>query len=408
MSLTDRAIKAVKPKRKEYTLWDDQPKGLGLRVTPNGSASFIVLRRLDGQKLLKRTIGAYPEWSLKEAREEAGDLLKKISKGIDPKAEEEKARKTAERRETGNFGKVADDFLKRYVRASGLRSADQLERQLRVYVRPQWKDKHIDEIRRSDVAALLDKIEDENGPVMADRVLALVRKLFNWFASRDDDFVPPIARGMARTKPKDRARERVLTDDELRALWPVWAAQTPAFGPLLQFLLLTGQRRQEAAGMTRKELTETVINGQPVTLWTIQGERHKSKKTQMVPLSPAALAIITAQPIVGKAGYIFTTAGSTPFSGFSKLKNDCDKLAKATGWTIHDLRRTAKTLMKRGGIASDISERVLCHAIAGVEGVNDRHDYLAEKHAALCRLADLIDLILNPKPNVVQLGVGRP
>ena len=102
MSLTDRAIKAVKPKAKEYTVWDDNPRGLGLRVTPSGSASFIILRRLAGQKLLKRTIGAYPEWSLKEAREEAGDLLKKISKGVDPKAGKEKNAKAKQRRETGN------------------------------------------------------------------------------------------------------------------------------------------------------------------------------------------------------------------------------------------------------------------------------------------------------------------
>lgn len=405
MSLTKRAIKAAKPKRKEYTLWDDAPRGLGLRVTPNGSAAFIVLRRLKGQKLIKRTIGTYPEWSLKDAREEAGKLLRKITKGVDPKAEEEQARKIAARRETGNFDKVADDFLKRHVRASGLRTADDIERQLNAYIRPEWGARHIDEIRRSDVVALLDKIEDGNlkplngkklkgGKVTADRVLALVRKLFNWYAVRNDDFVPPIAKGMARTKPKERARERVLTDEELRALWPVWGSQKPAFGPLMQFLLLTGQRRQEAAGMTRKELTETTINGKLVTLWTIPGERHKSKRAQLVPLSSAALAIIEAQPVIGKAGYIFTTAGATPFSGFSKLKADCDKLAKVTGWRIHDLRRTAKTLMKRGGISGDVSERVLGHAIAGVEGVYDRYDYQKEKQRALRILALVVQGIV--------------
>lgn len=391
MSLTDRQIKAAKKKAKEYTLWDDNPRGLGLRVTPNGAKSFVVMRRLDGSKLLRRTIGAYgEEWSLKDAREEAGKLLRKIAKGVDPKAEKEAAREAAERRETGNFGKVADEFIKRYViEKKALASRPEIERILRVYVRPRWKDKHVDDIDRADVNALLDSVVDNHGPVMADRVLAVVRKLFNWYATRDGKFVSPVVRDMARTVPEDRVRKRFMSDDEIRSLHAAWA-KAGTFGDLHRFLLLTGARIGKAARIRQSELRQETINGKSVTVWVMPGKRTGNKPAYDVPLSPAALAILTSRPQIGKQGYFFTVDGLHPFTNFKAAKKRLNKALAADEWerwVNHDLRRTAKTLMERIGIADNISEAVLGHVKPGIEKTYGRYGFLQEKHRALRVLA---------------------
>src|SRR5262245_55691634 len=152
-----------------------------------------------------------------------------------------------------------------------LRTADEYQRIFDKYVRPRIGAKPLGDLRRRDVVEMLDAIEDENGPVMADRTLARLRKAFNWHAPREDDFSPPIVRGMARTSIAERARERVLSDDEIRAVW--WAADklgTP-YGRMLQFILLTATRRREASNMNWAE-----INGDGAE-WTIPAARHKSK-----------------------------------------------------------------------------------------------------------------------------------
>jgi len=118
---------------------------------------------------------------------------------------------------------VLDDFLARYVRKQGLRSADEIERTFRVYVRPRLGDKPIYELQRRDVVELLDAIEDNHGPVMADRALAYLRKAFNWQATRDDDFNPPFVKGMARTKARERARTGFSTTRKFGTFGKRWA-----------------------------------------------------------------------------------------------------------------------------------------------------------------------------------------
>ncbi len=249
-------------------------------------------------------------------------------------------------------------------------------------------------IQRSELVKLLDKVEDERGPVMADRVLATVRRIMTWHASRDDHFRSPIVRGMARTKPGELARERILSDDEIRALW---AAALPAgapFGSLVRFLLLTATRRNEAADMTRDELDGD--------LWLIPAARMKGKRDHLVPLSKMALAVLAEVPMIGKT-FVFTTNGTDPISGFSKWKAALDVASGVTGWTLHDLRRTARSLMSRAGVAPDIAERCLGHVIGGVRGVYDRHEFRAEKARAFEMLAAQIEHILRPTSKVVPL-----
>jgi integrase len=210
-------------------------------------------------------------------------------------------------------------------------------------------------------------------------------------------------RGMARTKAKERARKRVLADDEIRDIWAALdTADLPACYPAyVRALLLTAARRNEAADMHASEITGD--------LWVIPSARYKTKLDHVVPITPALRAQI------GKGtGYVFSTdSGATAFSGFSKAKAALDaeiaKIRKEAGrpsmanWTLHDLRRTARSLMSRAAVPSDHAERAMGHVIGGVRETYDRHEYLDEKRAAFEKLAGLLAVILNPTPNVIAL-----
>jgi integrase len=205
---------------------------------------------------------------------------------------------------------------------------------------------------------------------------------------------------MARTKPKERARQRILTDDELRAVWGAAEASTGLFGPFVQFLLLTAARRTEASAMARSELSGGV--------WTLPPARYKTGLELMIPLSPPAVAALERLPIVGKGKFVFSSDGERPFSGYSKAKAKFDKACGATGWTLHDLRRTARSLMSRAGVSADIAERCLGHVISGVRGIYDRYAYFDEKKHAFESFAALVERIVRPPAdNVVRFETAR-
>jgi integrase len=365
------------------------PRGFGVRVTAGGSKAFVLNYRLRGREY-RYTIGQHPDWSALRAVREARELRQRIDRGENPlddraSLEPVQAPKTV--------GDVIEDFLSRYVRAPArpLRSATEYEYALRKLVVPAIGKTPIHELRRSKIAELLDTIADQHGPVQSDRSLAYFRKCLNWYATRDDDFVPPIAKGMARTRGSERARSRTLSDDEIRLFWPA-LEEAGTFGALCKTMLLTAQRGGEVGGMRRSEIENSV--------WVIPAERYKSKRAQAVPLSKAAVAVIEAQKA---SDYVFPQRKGTRFTMFGKGKAELDAAITAANggaglphWTLHDLRRTAKTLMIRAGVRPDISERVLGHVIAGVEGVYDRHSYMEEKREALEKLAVEIDRILNP------------
>jgi integrase len=375
---------AVEPGARRTTYWDQGMPGFGLMVTENGHRSFVVQYRV-GRRSRRMTIDGVH--SLIDARKKGRKLLSAADDG-DPLEERRKER--AEVQHT--LRAVAETYLKR--EAKNVRSMDQRRAMLERLVFPKLGARSIAGIQRSELVRLLDKIEDERGPVMADRALATVRRIMSWHASRDDHFRSPIVRGMARTKPGERARERVLSDDEIRALWAAAKAAGAPFGSLVRFLLLTATRRTEAADTTRDELAGDQ--------WLIPAARMKGKRDHLVPLSKMAQAVLAEVPMVGET-YVFTTNGDNPISGFSKWKADLDKDSKVTGWTLHDLRRTARSLMSRAGVAPDIAERCLGHVIGGVRGVYDRHEFAEEKARAFETLATQLQLILNPADNVVAL-----
>ena len=387
------------------------PRGFGVRVTAAGARAFVLNYRLRGREH-RFTIGAWPDWSALKAVREARDLRQRIDRGENPI--QDRAPSPGQMTVTS----MLDDFVARHVRNNNqpLRSANEYESAFNRLVKPRIGKLGIYEIRRSHVIKMLDQIEDTNGPVMADRTLAYLRKAFNWYATRDDQFNSPVVRGMGRIKPKDHARTRVLSDEEIRFIWPV-LNEAGKFGALVKMLLLTAQRRDEVARLNRKEIDEDGI-------WTIPAERYKTKRPNHVPLSKAALALIEAQPKLDNCDLVFPSKAKTPYSAFGKSKAALDKAVLTAmkkqpmraakveplpNWTLHDLRRTAKTLMVRAGVRPDISERVLGHVIAGVEGTYDRHSYAEEKRDALEKLATMIERILNPIPCSVTplMNAGR-
>jgi integrase len=140
-------------------------------------------------------------------------------------------------------------------------------------------------------------------------------------------------------------------------------------------------------------------------VWTIPQERYKTGSELVIPLSALAIHAVERLPKIGKGEFIFTSDGVTPFSGYSKAKARFDKQCGVSGWTLHDLRRTARSLMSRAGVSADVAERCLGHVIAGVRGTYDRHAYFDEKKRAFEALATLIERILAPQTDSVVLSL---
>jgi integrase len=390
------------------------PSGFAVRCTAAGTKSFVWFHRVDGRKFLE-TLGRWDAnaqggtLTVRDAIIRADKLAKDVKNGRreDPRPERTRRLQEGDRPKGETVSGLLDKFVERYAKKEAkLRTADQIEATFDRLVKPKIGKLGIYAVRRSDVVKMLDEI----GPVMADRTLALIRKSFNWWATRDDDFQPPIVKGMARTKPKERAARRTLADDEIRDLWAALAiVDAPdCYAPFVKTLLLTATRRNEAADMHTSELDGDV--------WLIPGERYKTKLDHVVPLSALAREVIGEVP--KKARFIFsTTNGAKAFSGFSKNKTELDKTiadirvkdgrAPMENFCLHDLRRTARSLMSRAKVPTDHAERALGHVMGGVRETYDRHEYLDEKRNAFEALASLVSRILNPTANVEELASRR-
>jgi integrase len=402
--LTDITIRNLESKADRYEVRDaDSP--LRVVVQPSGHKSFIVRYRspLNG-KPTKLTLTA--GISLAAARKEAADALYEVEKRRDPSTTKKVAKAKAAVAATATFRVVAEQYmtLKAGMRRDGdqvtfgekIRTAPRRWRDLERAILPTLGHRPVVEIKRSEIVALLDKIEMESGPVASDRALALIRSLLNWYATRADDFVPPIVRGMARTSTQERARSRTLTDDEIRAIWN--SKEPGAFPALVRFLLLTGARRAEAANMRWEE-----IDGDS---WTLPAGRNKTRLDLTRPLSATALAVIEGQH--RDCPFVFSKARKA-ISTFSRDKVAFDAAVGVSNWRVHDLRRTARSLLSRAGVTADIGERCLGHALPGVRGTYDRHRYLPEMTRAYDALAALIGQIANPPSgNVTALRKKKP
>ena len=390
--ITELGLRALRPKVQRY----EKPIGRGLSVIvqPSGAKSFAVRYRFGGRTRKLTLPGGL---SLAAAHRATADALYKVEQGIDPAIARAQQKQKQRLADADTFAAVTAEYLRREGKT--LRSVERRRSTLDRLVIPVLGDRPIGEIKRSEIVRLLDQIEETSGPSSADDCLAFIRKICNWHATRSDDFRTPIIRGMARTKPAERARSRILNDDELRVVWKTAARQPGAFPALIRFLLLTAGRRNEARNMTWAE-----IDGGD---WTLPAARNKTKVDLVRPLSDAALALLKQVPRIDAGPFVFTTTGRRPIGGLERYKKRFDEACGVTGWTLHDLRRTARSLMSRAGVNSDHAERCLGHVIGGVRGVYDRHAYHVEKRAAYDALAAQIDRIVHPVDNVAEMPARK-
>jgi integrase len=187
----------------------------------------------------------------------------------------------------------------------------------------------------------------------------------------------------------ETSRDRILTDDELKAVWRGAAKEGYPFGAILQLLILTGQRRGEVGGMMWSELDLEAGT------WSLPRERVKNDRRHEVPLSRQALAIFKNVPRIGDK-YVFTLSGTAPYNGW-KAKERIEEAVGIAPWTVHDLRRTAASRMAKLGVSLVVIEKILNHvsgSLAGIVGVYQRHEFAEEKRAALQRWADHVEQLV--------------
>jgi integrase len=389
--LTAKAIENFRPgsKRREIS---DGGSGLFLVMQPSGHRSWALRYRYSGRPT-KLTLGRWPTLSLAAARKGAADALHDLANGIDPSATRKVAKQKALESEANTVAAICNEFLQR--ESKRLRTIDQHERILRRLVYPAIGNRPVESLKRSEIVRLMDKIEDASGQRMADVTLAVLRRILNWHATRSDNFVPPFVRGMARQRAAEHRRSRILDDDELRRLWAA-TADGQRFSNLIRFLLLTTARRGEAAEMRWDEVTGGI--------WTLPASRSKTKTELVRPLSRAAQAVLAAQPRITE--WVFTTARTGPLKSFSEPKAKLDGVAGLSGYRLHDLRRTSRSLLSRAQVNPDIAERCLGHALPAIRATYDRHRYLDEMARAFEALATLIERIINP-PDAAVLTFRR-
>jgi integrase len=400
--LTDISIAKLKANpNKRLEIPDAGKPGLYLLVQPNGKKSWAVrYRRPSDGRPTKLTLTGFPSLSL--AHKLAQEALDLVASGGDPASAKRVSR---EARSSDLFKDVAAQFLERHVKPNSKPSyAYETERMLNKEVLPLWGNRRIQDISKRDVLDLLDGIVDRGGGFTANRVLATIRKLFNWAITRAIIVSSPVS-GI---KPPlaENERDRILADAEILRFWQASGEVGYPFGDMARLLLLTGQRRTEVSGMTWAELN--LADGE----WLIPGERTKNGEPHSVPLSNAALDIIKSLTrIKSDKGYVFTTTGDTHVTGYSRAKASIDSaMGEAPRWTFHDLRRTAATGMARLGIALPVIEKVLNHtsgSFAGIVGVYQRHSFADEKRSALETWARFVLSLQHPAKNVSRIRVRQ-
>jgi integrase len=423
---TDAQIKNLPVPEKRKNIAIDRDRGLYLVHQPTDVKSWAVWYRVNGVQA-KFTLGGYPALSLKEARKRALEAKGAAAGGKDLGAAKRAAR--TERKADG--ARVRDSawvFIQRYVRGSGrigLAWGKEIERLFNIEILPRIGDKLIAEVTKRDINDIVDAITDRGSPVTARNCFAVLRQFFNW-ARNDRDLIAVSPCVGVTARAEKRSRDRVLEDGELPHAWAAFDAFGFPFGPIGKLLLLTGARRSEIAGARWQEIDLAAR-----TL-TLPASRTKNAKPHVIPLSDPAIEIIKALPqIEGKAGFVFSTTGVTPVSGFSKARKAIDKaildtlraealargadpdgVATPPPWTLHDLRRTVATNLQRLGVRLEVTESVLGHVSGsrgGIVGVYQRHTWADEKRAALAAWARRLDTIVAGAnvSNVIDLAKAR-
>ena len=356
--------------------YDGKVPGFGLRITAAGTKTFFVVYRHEGA-FRRMSLGRYPIVSLQSARQQAQQALRAVAAGEDPQA----PRRAEVAAKADLFAEVVARFVAEYCqRRNRPSTARETERLLQAVFVPVWRNMSLAKITRADVLSVIDSIEAEGKPSAARHAFAAIRQFFNWCVERELITQSPCL--TLKAPGRQSARERVLSDTELADVLAGTGKVGWPFGPIVELLILTAQRRGEVVGMQWTE-----IDCQE-KLWTISGTRTKNHRTHCVPLTDAALALIDSLPRQVDSPYVFPARGKPEkaYSGYSKGKRALNAVCSTRDWTLHDLRRTVATGMARSGIAPHVVEKILNHStgtFGGVAGVYNRFNYLTEMREAL-------------------------
>jgi integrase len=376
--LTDRQLETLPRRDRRYTLPDPEQLGLYLRIPARSSRApiaFAAVARNPAGKQVWLTVGTADAVGVDRARELARQAVRRI-------------RSDALTRELGKatVRDVAEQWLERQVRRNKHRTAGESERIVNTYIIPHIGDRPFADVRRKDIAELLDRIEDDHSKRVAETVLVVFRAISNWYSQRDEAYSPPLVKGMSRVPKREKHRSRTLTDDELRKVWRV----PGRFGDSVRLLLLTAQRRAKVHTMRWDDINAAGV-------WTIRTEAREKGNAGRLKLPAVAIGILNAQPRFSGIDYVFAghRGGVDATLRAAEYKAQFDKLAGVTDWRLHDLRRTARSLMARAGVPADVAERVLGHSQGELIQIYDRHNYADEMGAALEKLAKLIRRIVS-------------
>lgn len=420
LSFTPLKLKSIKPpaagpagKVVQVDYWDESLPGFGLRVSSTGARTWVLLTRAirhGAAKQVRYSLGAYAPGpddpsglGLSAARQKAAEWKAAVQRGEDPAEARQRAQRARIDASRQTFEAVATEFLDRYCRGVDPLRASTIRQYEDFLIKTDdfkpLRDRPLGTITKRDIRDVLDDILKRGAPVRANRALATVRKFLNWAVDQDYITASPAAAIDAPTS--EEPRERHLFGDaeldrpsEIALAWRAFAA-VGRFGPMLQLMLCTGQRRDEVAGMRWDEIID--LQGE-APRWAIPAERTKNGRPHLVPLGALAADIIRAVPRHANSPFLFSGTGATPFSGFSKLKAEVDDQVaslKATGdyegqltdgWTLHDLRRTFSTGLIELGVSENVVDALTNH-VSGQSRRGVRRHYNHAKHEARKRAA---------------------
>jgi integrase len=391
IKMTVRSVEAIRPPASgQVDYWDADQSGFGLRVSAGGRKAWVAMYR-HGNVKRRLTLGTYPTLSLAEAREKAGAAHHTVQyEGADPAA----AKKSERSAET--FAELAADYIERHAKRQK-RSWRRDELILEKDAVPRFGTRKAKDIARRDIVAMLDDIVARGAPIQANRTLEIVRKLFNWAVARDILDANPCYRV---SKPSSENRsDRVLVDEEIRAVWQALASEPPLTAATFKLRLLTAQRGAEVLAMR----WDQVSNG----WWTIPAAIAKNGLSHRVPLSaPVVTLLDSIRPLGNGSEWVFPGADGGNHRVTIHKAHDRARRRCGVSFVPHDLRRTAASHMTGMGVSRLVVSKVLNHVETGITSVYDRHSYDAEKRAALDAWARRVDEIVSGRvaaPNLVTL-----
>ena len=365
--LTDASLRALRSGQGQTDYWCTTFAGFGVRVSPGGRETFMVRYRLGG-RYRRVKLGVYPQLSLADARRRARQVVGEVASDRDP------AQARQEARLAPTFEALANLYLEKHARVKK-RSWKEDRRVIYNELFPAWPAIRATEIRRRDIRALIEKIAERPAPSMANRIQALIHKMSNFAIAHEIVEFNPCAQ--LEHPAKERARDRVLTDSEIRQFWSVLDGEPPHIAAAFRLRLITAQRGGEVHGM---RWTDVDLKDR---WWTIPGSVAKNGLAHRVPLSDLALEVLFAlrdQQTAKTAAspYVLSAAARDP----RRRRPTLARLG-LSDFRGHDLRRTAASRMASAGCPRLVIGKVLNHAEPGVTAVYDRHTYDAEKRQAL-------------------------